>query len=99
MIADSVQQVYECLTRAEIKIVESGVRNDVGFGNSKDKMITITKGWKPDQKQRLAQARIKVKGKTFGFNPELSRWLEVYLNSGLQLWVLKNLLLEKAGKC
>lgn len=47
-------------------------------------------------KSRLAVSKITVTGHTFEYNTEATRWLGVYLDTGLLLLSQKNHSLEKA---
>lgn len=50
---------------------------------------------KPNLRQIIAKAKIKVRDHTFGFNIEVTRWLGVYLGKGLQISAYKDLSQEK----
>lgn len=58
-------------------------------------MLTFTRRQKPDQKQRLAEVRIPVRGYILGLNSEPTRWLGVYLDTDLQFRAYKNISQEK----
>lgn len=70
----------------------------MAFANSKDEMIAFTRHRNPYLRTKLTDARIIVKGHTLVFNTEVTRWLAVYLDTGLQFWAQKNRSLEKAKK-
>lgn len=50
---------------------------------------------KPDLKKRLDNDRITAKAHTLGYYNEVIQWLGVYLGTGLQFRVNKNLWLKK----
>lgn len=70
----------------------------MAFDNTKDEMITFTRGCKPDLRRKLTDVRIIVRGHTQGLNIEATRWPEVYLNTGLQFQAHKSLSFEKVMK-
>lgn len=80
---DSVEQLYQWLGRTPIREVERGERNHVAFDNSKHEILALTGCRKLDLKQRLAEARITVRGHIFRFITEVTHWLRVYLDTGL----------------
>lgn len=61
-------------------------------------MIAFTKIWKPELMRRIAEARISVHRHTMRFNGEAHRWLEVYVDTGLQSRAQRNLTLENPRK-
>lgn len=75
---------FQRLKTAGISRVGWGERNHIAFDNCKEKMPAFTKHWKPDLRQRLTEVRITVSGHTLGFNTEVTRWLRVYLDTGLR---------------
>lgn len=84
------------MERVGIRAVEWRDRNHVAFDNSKNEILAFRRRRKPNQKQRLTEARITVRGHMLGFNTEVTCWLGVYLDTELQFKVHKNLLLEKS---
>lgn len=91
-----MEQLCVRLARAIIKGVKWGERNHVVFDNFKTEMIAFTKRRKADLKRTLEKSRITVRGHTIGFNFETTRWLKMYLDTGLHFQAHKNISLEKA---
>lgn len=54
------------------------------FNNAKDEMLAFTRKKKSELKRTLAKARVIVHGHTIGIGADGTRWLEVYLDIGLQ---------------
>lgn len=59
-------------------------------------MIFFPRHKKLDLKRRNLKAKFTVRGHTMSFNTELTRWLEVYLDTRLLFKAHKNLTLRKA---
>lgn len=98
VVADSVPQLCERQKIALTKLEEWKERNYVAFDNLKNEAIAVRRRRKPELKMRIAETRFTVHRHTMSFNTEDTRWLRVYLNSGLQFRVHKNLTLEKARR-
>lgn len=68
------------------------------FDNAKDETIPFMRRRKPELKKRIAKGRFTILGHTMGSNIKATRWLGVYLDSGLQFMTHKNLTPEKARR-
>lgn len=97
IIPERLQSVCGCrfCENAVAIAVEWGERNHVVFDNPKNEMLDFTRCQKSNLRQRLAEARMTVRGHIFGFNGVATQWLRVYLDTELQFRAHKNLSLEK----
>lgn len=59
-------------------------------------MDSFTRRRKPEIKRRIVEVKITVRTNTMSFNNEVTKWLGVYLDSGLQFRAHKSLTLKKA---
>lgn len=68
------------------------------FDNYKDEVIALTQHRKSNIRRKLGDIRITVRGHTLGFTTEATRWLVVYLDTGLQFQAQIRLPLKKMRK-
>lgn len=63
----------------------AGVResNLVAIDNVKGEMISFRRRRKSEINRRISKTRITICGYTIGFNSEATRWISVYLDTGL----------------
>lgn len=61
-------------------------------------MIAFIHKRKADLRKRLDETRITVRGHIMRFNIETTRWLGMYLDTGLQLRAHKNVSLERSRR-
>lgn len=94
--AETLEQLCERLATVGIKAVEWRERKHVAFDNSKEEIIAFTKRRKRNLKRWLTEAQITVKEYIMRLNIEATRWVEKYLDTGLQFQAHKNISLEKA---
>lgn len=59
-------------------------------------MISFPRRREPELKREILEARITIGGYTMSFNSETTRWLGIYLDTGLQFRLNRNLTPEKA---
>lgn len=69
-------------------------RNNLRFHNFKNEMIAFTQCWRLHLRRLLVEVMIIVRGHTLELYNEVTKWLGVYLNTGLQFLAPKNLFLE-----
>lgn len=78
--------------------MEWGEDNHAEFDDTKNEIIAFTRKRKPVLKKRIAEVRFTVRGYIIGFNTKGTRWLGVYLDTGLQYRVYNNHILKKDWK-
>ena len=83
----SVKEVCDKLQKAARVAIEWGNENVVQFDAGKTEAVLLTRkhGW--ELKDQIQQAQVEVDGHHVPFNPEATRWLGVWLDSGLNLKV------------
>src|SRR5271154_29236 len=95
-IASSIREITNTLEQAGQKAIDWGLQNSVSFEVDKTEAVLFTK------KRKLAkeanQAKIRLAGETIRYNKEATRWLGLWLDSGLSFKAHYKIRLQKARK-
>ncbi|OJJ79573.1 uncharacterized protein ASPGLDRAFT_944566 [Aspergillus glaucus CBS 516.65] len=81
----SVKEVCDKLQKAAKVAIEWGHDNVVQFDAGKTEAVLLTRKWGRELKDQIERARVEVDGHHVPFNPEATRWLGIWLDSGLNL--------------
>ena len=81
----SVREVCDKLQEAAKVAIEWGHDNVVQFDAGKTEAVLLTHKQGRELKDLIQRARVEVNGHRVPFNPEATRWLGVWLDSGLNL--------------
>jgi hypothetical protein len=95
---NSVRELCEKLQKASEAAIEWGHRNDVEFDAAKTEALLFTRKRGRELREQVRQARIVVGEKEVEFAQEATRWLGVWLDSGLTLKTHHQTRLGKARK-
>jgi hypothetical protein len=81
----SVQEVYQKLEQEAAVAIEWGQEHAVQFDAEKTEAVLFTKKRGRLLREQVRQARILVGGRQVPFNHEATRWLVIWLDTGLTL--------------
>ena len=65
--------------------IEWGHDNMAQFDAGKTEAVLLTRKWGRELKDQIQRAQVEVDGHQLIFNPDATRWLGVWLDSGLNL--------------
>ena len=92
----SVKEVCDKLQKAARVAIEWGNENVVQFDAGKTEAVLLTRKRGRELKDQIQRAQVEVDGHHVPFNPEATRWLGVWLDSGLNLKVHYQTCMRKA---
>ena len=92
----SVKEVCDKLQKAAKVAIEWGHDNVVQFDAGKTEAVLLTRKRGRELKDQIQRARVEVGGHQVPFNSEATRWLGIWLDSGLNLKVHYQTCMRKA---
>src|SRR5271156_5828740 len=93
-IGGSVREITRTLEQAGQEAIDWGLQNSVSFEVDKTEAVLFTK--KRKLAKQVSQARIRLKNESIHYNKDATRWLGVWLDSGLSFKTHYQTRLQKA---
>jgi ribonuclease HI len=93
---NSIQEVSEILEMAGTEAISWGIANNVSFEVNKTEAVLFTKKRGRALRQSLSRAKITLDGSAISYNQDATRWLGIWLDSGLTLKSHYQIRLQKA---
>jgi ribonuclease HI len=93
-VGSSVRDITKILEAAGLEAIQWGLLNKIGFEVDKTEAVLFTR--KRKLAKQIKQAKIRLKNKSISFNKEATRWLGIWLDSGLSFKTHYQTRLQKA---